>query len=201
MIKNKLDYNFYLKADSLIAGRNKPSFLTIIFKPDFIDPIGKFMYFLRCSEYLENSEFSLFVFFFKKFILYKYKKLSLKLGFSIPLNVFGPGLFIPHYGTIVINPNVKVGANCVLHTSVCIAGSDKKKIGKNVYISTGVIITGKIEISENITISANSFVNKSFLNSNLLIGGSPAKILKERKPWYIEDGKKFEDRIISIEKK
>lgn len=37
----------------------------------------------------------------------KVRKLGRKLGFSIPANVFGPGLSIAHAGTIVNNKNVK----------------------------------------------------------------------------------------------
>lgn len=35
-----------------------------------------------------------------------------KLGFSIGLNVFGPGLSIAHYGCIVVNSGARIGTNC-----------------------------------------------------------------------------------------
>ena len=34
---------------------------------------------------------------------------QLDFGFSIPINVFGKGLSIAHYGSIVVNSNAKVG--------------------------------------------------------------------------------------------
>jgi serine O-acetyltransferase len=112
---------------------------------------------------------------------YKFKKTSIKLGYSVPINVFGPGLSIPHYGTIVVNPNVKVGANCRLHVGVNIGasgGADQvPTIGDNVYIGPGAIIFGNITIGNNVSIGANSTVTKSF-GDNVVIAGSPAKIIK-----------------------
>ena len=110
--------------------------------------------------------------------------------------MFGLGLLIPHYGTIVVNHNCVVGANCVLHTSVCIAGNNKKTFGDNIYISTCALLTGELNIYDNVTISANSFVNINFTKTNILIGGSPAAILKERQAWYMEEGDFFLNRIV-----
>lgn len=113
------------------------------------------------------------------------EKLSVKLGFTIPPNVFGPGLNIPHYGPIVINSNAKIGANCRIHNCVNIgtkAGfSDlAPKIGNNVYIGPGAKIFGDIEIADGIAIGANSVVNKSFIEKGIGIAGVPAKKINDR---------------------
>lgn len=54
----------------------------------------------KANYYSHFSPLSLGV----KFIYYKwrYRKLGLKLGFSIGYKCFGYGLVIPHYGTIVV---------------------------------------------------------------------------------------------------
>lgn len=52
------------------------------------------------------------------------------------------------------------------------------KIGKNCWIGNGVTILAGVELGDNITIGANSVVTKSF-PANVVIGGVPAKILKE----------------------
>jgi serine O-acetyltransferase len=196
MISSKLDLYFYREADRIISGRKKKKFSNYL----RFDPIGAFMYFLRSVEYYENCQTNFIGRLFKKYHSYRFKRISLKLGFSIPPNVFGPGLYIPHYGTIVVNHNCSVGANCVLHTSVCIAGNKKKILGDNIYISTGSILTGELNINDNVTISSNSLVNKSFSQKNILLGGSPATILKERQTWFIEDGSVYLNRIVEIEK-
>ena len=190
----KEEYKFYVEADRIMAGRPKYNLkrrIKSFFAPDYLE---QFMLILRKVEYLHDKKG-----FTSILARNRFNKISLKLGFSIHPNVFGPGLYIPHYGTIVINGNAKVGANCVLHTSTCIGGSEPKTIGDNVYISTGAIILGEVAIADNITIGANSMVNQSFLESNWLVGGSPAKAIKERKAWYdCEQSSEFADRVNKI---
>ncbi len=62
---------------------------------------------------------------------YRYKKLAIKLGFSIGHNSLGYGVVIPHHGTIVVNGKARVGNFAVLHTCTCIAG--EKEIGDFFY--------------------------------------------------------------------
>ena len=87
-----------------------------------------------------------------------------------------------HYGTIVVNSNAKVGANCRIHvdTNIGASGGTNKapQIGDNVYIAPGVKIFGDIKIPSNTVIGANSVVNKSFDEENMLIAGIPAKVIK-----------------------
>lgn len=52
------------------------------------------------------------------------------------------------------------------------------KIGKNCWIGNGVTILAGVELGDNVTVGANSVVTKSF-PSNVVIGGVPARILKE----------------------
>lgn len=111
---------------------------------------------------------------------YKFRKISVKLGFSIPINVFGPGLSLPHRGNIIVNPQTKIGENCRIHVGVNIGAHHDKapRIGNNVYIGPGAIVFGDIEIADNISIGANATVNKSFTESNVVIAGTPAKVVK-----------------------
>lgn len=110
--------------------------------------------------------------------------MSVSLGFSIPLNVFGPGLSIAHRGTIIVNKNAHIGENCRIHACTNI-GSNREsnlapKIGDNVYIGPGVKIFGDISIADNIAIGANSVVNKSFYEKGISIAGAPAKKINEK---------------------
>jgi len=198
MIKNKTDYIFYRESDRIISGRNKKTFfdgIKLFFIPD---SISDFMTLLRTVEYYENCSKNILDKIKSKYFKHKFRKKSLQLGFSIPPNVFGPGLFIPHYGTIVINSKATVGANCVLHTSTCITAKDYIEMGNNVYISTGAIIAGNLKINDNVTIGANSLLNKSFNETDVLLAGSPATIIKKRKAWYLEDGVQYENRVNEI---
>jgi len=183
MITSKQDYFKYLENDRIALGREKQRFsnkLSYLFAPDYI---WNFQRLLRKIEYYknkkENKVYNKLVYLFFKL---KYKKISLKCGFSIPENVFGPGLAIVHYGTIVVNQNVKVGSNCRIHPCTIIgasAGTDKApRIGDNVYIAPGAKIFGDIKIASNCAIGANSVVNKSFDEEGMMIAGIPAKVIK-----------------------
>ena len=117
------------------------------------------------------------------------RHLSYKLGYSIPINVFGPGLSLPHFGTIVVNSKARVGKNCRLHVCTNIGASAGKPgapiIGDNVYIGPGAILFGNITIANNVTIGANATVNKSIEEKNVVIAGTPAKIVKENFPNWV----------------
>jgi len=130
--------------------------------------------------------------------LRRYKKLSVKLGFSIGPDVFGYGLVIPHYGTIVVGGSNQIGNYAVLHTSTCIVDKSSK-IGDGLYLSTGAIISNRVELGENVTVGANCTVNKSLAQSNVLLVGSPAEVKKESDAWYIRDSETFRKRIAEIE--
>lgn len=58
-------------------------------------------------------------------------------------------------------------------------GKNVPIIGDNVYIGPGAILFGDIRIGDNVMIGANSTVTKSFEESNIVIAGSPAKIIKK----------------------
>jgi serine O-acetyltransferase len=51
-------------------------------------------------------------------------------------------------------------------------------IGDNVYIAPGVKIYGNIKIPNNCAIGANSVVNRSIIEENMLIAGVPAQTIK-----------------------
>lgn len=183
MIKSKEDYLFYLKADRVALGINDESIkkkLVAFLSPH---PVYIFQKLLRKCEFYKNCKKGVLSKIFYIFLKSRLRHQGIKLGFSIPENVFGPGLAIIHYGTIVVNANAKVGANCRLHPSTCIGASSgtgkAPQIGANVYIGPGVKIYGNITIGNNIAMSANAAVNSSFTEDNILIGGVPAKRIKE----------------------
>lgn len=130
--------------------------------------------------------------------LRKYQRLSLKLGFSIGPDVFGYGLVIPHYGTIVIGGSNRVGNYAVLHSSSCIVDRSSV-IGDGLYLSTGAIISSHVVIGKNVTIGANSTVNKNMTQDGVLLVGSPAVVKKESEAWYIRDGERFQMRVQAVE--
>ena len=104
-------------------------------------------------------------------------RLATRLGFSIPKNVFGPGLCIVHPGTIVVNPKAKVGKYCRIHPGTCLGEYDGvPTLGDYVYIGPGAKLYGNITIGNRVAIGANAVVNKSF-GDDVTLAGVPAHIV------------------------
>jgi len=184
MILNRTDLKFYLEEDRKALSLPKPSLLGRIKEFLFPNEIWKFEKRLRYLEYYINTS-GRNILKMGGVFLYRilFRKQSLKLGFSIPINVCGYGLSIAHYGTIVISANANIGNYCRIHASVNIGASagrpDAPSIGNNVYIGPGAILFGDIKIADNCTIAANATVNKSFYEQYSVIAGTPAKVVKE----------------------
>ena len=183
MIQSKQDYKKYLLEDKVALGFSHSNYKTVLKSIILPNYILKFERLLRKCEYYKNCKKGFFWRIYFIYIYHYFNKISRNLGFSIPLNVFGPGLAIAHYGTIVVNPKAKVGSNCRIHPSTCIGASGGNslapQIGDNCYIAPGVKIYGNIILANNIATAANAAINKSFFEENILIGGIPAIKIKE----------------------
>lgn len=186
MILSKKDYLHYLERDRITSQIKSTFSIRNILFPKYE---WQFIKSLRWLEYCDNV---LKHKFFGGGILlwliakYRFRKISIRLGYSIPINVFGPGLSLPHHGTLIVSNRAKIGENCRIHVGVNI-GAHKDKapiIGDNVYIGPGAILFGDIKIGNNVSIGANATVNKSFAQNNIVIAGTPARVVKENsKSW------------------
>jgi serine O-acetyltransferase len=95
----------------------------------------------------------------------------------------GPGLYIPHVGTIVVGTGSSLGANCTICQCVTIGhggggkrGSGNPRIGDRVYIGPGAIVIGPIEIGNDVLIGAGSVVVKSVPDRAVVVG-NPGRII------------------------
>lgn len=179
MIRTKQDLKMYLKED---AKNYPPTRLKdkILKTPKYM--IHKYLIFLRYSEYYMNIRYSFFNRLMVTYFRYRMRKLSYKLGFQIAENVFGPGINIYSYGTIITNPNAKVGAHCTIYPGVTLGGKVENGypiIGDNCFIGLGSKILGGIRIGDNVYIAPNAVVVKS-VEDNCVVGGVPAKVIKKK---------------------
>ena len=174
MIKSKADYLYYLEADK-ISLRMEHRKVCI----PYVDSIYRFQRLMRKTEYYMNCRKDLLGRLMVPVLKLLYYRKSQKLGFSIGLNVFGPGLSIAHYGQLVVNENAKVGKNCRIHEGVTIGATngnpEAPQIGDNVFIASGAKIIGNIRIADDVAIGANAVVVKDVLEPGITVGGVPAK--------------------------
>lgn len=198
MISSRKKLQFYLMADRMMnRGAFKPTVKTVV--SDCISPdyIMRWMKAMRFTSYYSNCQLGGGKLLYYRW-LRRFKKLSVKLGFSIGPDVFGYGLVIPHYGTIVVGGSNRIGNYAVLHTSTCIVDR-RSNIGDGLYLSTGAIISNHVELGDSITMGANSTLNRSCNQDSVLLVGSPALVKKESEPWYVRDGERFQKRVQAIE--
>lgn len=178
MIITRKDYRSYLAADAAAMGVNNNSLIGSM-KAYLSNPRWRFIKKLRRAELYKNSR-GLFAKVLYPLYWYNYKQYGLKLGFTIPLNVCDAGLSLPHYGTLVISKEARIGKNARIHICVNIGASKggAPHIGNNVYIGPGAKIFGPVKIGNNVMIGANAVVNKTFEDDNVVLAGIPAKIVK-----------------------
>lgn len=137
-----------------------------------------FMYLLRCAEHYGKSNDTLSRA-LSRYYAFRARRFGQRLGLTVPTGTCGPGLFIVHWGSLVVSGKARIGRNCRMHSGVNIGATDDGApiIGDNVYIGPGAKIFGDITIGDNVKVGANSVVNQSF-PSNVVIAGVPAKIVK-----------------------
>jgi len=182
MITDKASYKYYVERDLKAYELEKLS----LYNYFWMDTI-RFQLRMRKIEYLHNvcrgnilRKIQLL------FLELLNHQLAVRLGFSIPKNVFGAGLCIVHYGTIVVSPKARIGENCRIHPSTSIGEyNGTPTIGNNVYIGPGAKLFGQIKIGNNVAIGANAVVNTD-IPDNVTIGGIPAKIISEKSSLEID---------------
>lgn len=117
------------------------------------------------------------------FFLFVEKFVEIVTGIRIPGECeIGKGLYIGHFGSIILNSQTRLGENCNLSQGVTIGivqvGQKKgtPTIGNRVYIGPNSIIIGKITIANDAVIGAGSVVTTD-VPERAVVAGNPAKII------------------------
>jgi serine O-acetyltransferase len=120
-----------------------------------------------------------------RWLLYKllYRRYFYKYGFQIPLSTrIGKGLYIAHFGNVVVHGNATLGDNCNLAHGVTVGQANRGErkgypsIGNRVWIGCGAVLVGKITIGDNVLVAPNAYVNFD-VPSNSIVLGNPAKVI------------------------
>jgi serine O-acetyltransferase len=103
-------------------------------------------------------------------------------GVSIyPQAKIGPGLYIGHFGGVIVHGQAVLGANCNLSQSVTIGVSGRGGVrgvptmGDRVYIGPGAKLFGPIVIGDDVAIGANAVVVSSVPTRGVVVG-VPGKV-------------------------
>lgn len=141
-----------------------------------VNPNLHFIYILRKTQKYNKTPF---LGLYWRIVL---RHFQIKYGFQIyPETQIGEGLYLGHWGSLVINPKTKIGKNCNIAQGVTIGQQNRGKnegypvIGNQVWIGPNAVIVGKINIGNNVLIAPNAYVNFD-VPDNSIVSGNPAKI-------------------------
>ena len=96
-----------------------------------------------------------------------------------------PGCYLDGRNGIIIGKNVWIGPNVSLISMNHNTNNYEKYIkdppiiiGNNCWIGASVIILPGVKLGNHVVVGAGSVVTKSFLDTNILVAGNPAKKIK-----------------------
>lgn len=109
-----------------------------------------------------------------------------RFGIDIPYNTrVGPGLYIGHYGGIVVSHEAVLGADCNINHQVTIGVKYGGKnagtpiLGDRVFLGPGSKIIGGIRIGDDVAVGANAVVLESIPDSSVVVG-VPAHVVSKK---------------------
>lgn len=183
MISSKKELQFYIMADQMMnRGTFKRSIARRIYELFCPDLVMKFLRVMRKYSYYSTAGGGggYKCWFYK----IRFNKLNFRCGFSIGVNTCGYGLVLHHYGTVIIGSDNRIGNYANILPS-CISKSGST-FGDFLFVGYGAIVTRHVEMGDNVKVGANSVVNKSEPDSNIVIVGSPAAVKKHDEATWVE---------------
>jgi serine O-acetyltransferase len=112
-----------------------------------------------------------------------WKWVEMATGISIsPDCTIGPGLYIGHFGQIILHPDVVMGMDCNLSQGVTLGLAEKDgtwgvpTVGDRVYIAPGAKIVGPIHLASGTVVGANAVVIAD-TETDATVVGIPARMV------------------------
>lgn len=174
MIQSKSDYKEYIKADK--KANHIDSFVSQV-----TSPCWQYIKYLRKAEYAMNClsvKYNILGGVIRKCCLFRLQRVSVRTGITIPPNTFGKGLYLPHYGCIIVNGTARFGDNCIVQCGVNV--SENVKCGDKIYLGAGSKLMIGVKLQSGTIVGANAVVTKSFEETNIVLVGIPASIISDK---------------------
>ena len=147
------------------------------------NPGFKYTFWMRVCRYLRSSPIRYPLFVVAQSLLDRCKY---KFGISIPFTTqIGEGLYIGHFGSIVVNELAVIGKNCNLSHDVTIGQANRGKrkgypvIGNNVYIGPGAKLVGSVTLGNNVAVGANCVVTRDVPEDGV-VAGVPGRVISRQ---------------------
>ena len=108
-----------------------------------------------------------------------------RYGFEIsPTTVIGPGLYLGHFGGVVISPLAVLGSNINIAQGVTIGAASRgarrgaPTLGDRVWVGANAVIVGRVTIGDDALIGPGAYVNFD-VPANSIVIGNPGKIVSQ----------------------
>ena len=146
------------------------------------EPGFRFVYYLRKVAFYSTKKksFGIFGYVYNRLLYHHYR---FKYGFDIsPATSIGPGLYIGHFGGVVISPHAVLGANVNIAQGVTIGATSRgKRLGAptledRVWVGAHAIIVGKVTIGREALIAPGAYVNFD-VPAMAVVLGNPGKVV------------------------
>lgn len=178
-IKTFADLRMYIAADMFryMTSTSAKAFLRAWYIAGF-----RYTFFMRCCRYYSHRLWHRPLFLLCRIALRHY---PVKYGFQIPWQTdIGPGLMIGHYGSIIINPNSRIGINCNISVGVLMGLTHDIEhhifyyptIGHRVSLANGVKVIGNVHIDDGAVVGVGAVVTAG-LDKDAVAVGVPARVI------------------------
>ncbi len=146
------------------------------------DPGFRFIYYLRKVHYYAQRKktWGIIGYIYNRFLLNHYR---FRYGFDIsPTTSIGAGLYLGHFGGVVISPFATIGANVNIAQGVTIGAESRgQRVGAptiedRVWVGAHAIIVGKVTIGTEALIAPGAFVNFD-VPARAVVVGNPGKVV------------------------
>ncbi|GGA76557.1 serine acetyltransferase [Edaphobacter acidisoli] len=147
-------------------------------------PGFRFTYYMRKVAFYSRykKSFGLFAYLYNRA---RYQHYRFKYGFDIsPTAHIGPGLYIGHFGGVVISPYAVLGKNVNIAQGITIGATRRGEnqgaptIEDRVWIGANAIIVGKITVGHDALIAPGAYVNFD-VPPNTVVLGNPGKVVSD----------------------
>jgi serine O-acetyltransferase len=146
-----------------------------------LTPGFSYTFWMRLCAFLRQHRILKFGFYHVAKLILRHQKY--KYGIAIHEQTrIGPGLFIGHFGGIVVHAETVIGKNCNLSHDVTLAMTNRgprrgyPTLGDHVYVGPGARILGKVTVGDHVAIGANCVVTKD-VPDNAVVVGIPGRVI------------------------
>lgn len=147
-------------------------------------PGFRFTYYMRKVAFYGRykKSFGLFAYLYNRAMYQHYR---FKYGFDIsPTTNIGVGLYIGHFGGVVISPYAVLGKNVNIAQGITIGATSRGEqkgaptLEDRVWIGANAIIVGKITVGHDALIAPGAYVNFD-VPPNTVVLGNPGKVVSD----------------------